>query len=250
MTKSTKQSFSDMFTMFWVSCVGIAGAIIITYAISLTYDTFNLYLIKQEGFNFASYGRGTGDSLLLGTFSLLIYCIGGSFLFATFLAYKYDFGLNHFKKFIIAIPVVIALSATFIVKFESKESLLVSESLKLYNEIAARYEDKPIFTESTPAQAFKLAIDTRDIDALKVFIKNQKKIKGLGEADMFNKLLTVQNISNKTIRDDFTKIYSDRYITQEEYDSFKNNAMNSIMQTLTTDVPASSVNDKMLIGTL
>lgn len=67
---------------------------------------------------------------------------------------------------------------------------------------------------------------------------------------MFNKLLTVQNISNKSVRDDFNKIYSDRYITQEEYKSFKANAMNSIMQTLSTDVPVNSGNDNMLITNL
>lgn len=120
----------------------------------------------------------------------------------------------------------------------------------LYKDLAKKYEDPNVFTNSTPAQEFKLAIETKNIENLKSFINNPERLKGLTEADMFNKLLTVQNISNKSVRDDFNRIYSDRYITEEDYKSFKKNAMNSIMSSLTADVQVNESNDNMLITNL
>lgn len=123
-------------------------------------------------------------------------------------------------------------------------------SQRFYSKISEKYEDKSVFTNSTPAKDFQLAMETKNNEVLKDYINNPNKIKGLDEADMFNKLLTVQNISNKSVRDEFTAIYADRYITQDEYTTFKKNAMNSIMNNLTTDVIVDSTHDKNLITNL
>lgn len=240
---------SNLMHMITAACLGLLGAIILAYSLSMNYDTFNFYNIRQDGFNFSAHSNVVADPYFLGMLGLFSLVIG--IFLCTFMGFVYyhDFK-KHFNKFIVSIPLAVAVFAGFLVDFDTKETSLVKASNEIYNQIANRYEDKTVFTNSNPAKDFKLALETKNFEALKVFINNPNKIKGLDETDMFNKLLTVQNISNKSVRDDFNQIYSDRFITREEYKSFKDNAMNSIMQNLAADVSVNSGNDKMLITNL
>jgi hypothetical protein len=248
MEKSSNKS-SDLIPMIIASCLGILGAVILAYSLSINYDVFNLYNIQQDGFNFSAHSRTVADPFFVGMFGLFSLVIG--IFICSFMGFiYYDDFKKHFNKFVVSIPLVFAVFAVFVVNFDTKETTLVRASNEIYNQIANRYEDKTVFTNSIPAKEFQLALETKNFEALKVFINNPNKIKGLDESDMFNKLLTVQNISNKSVRDDFNQIYSDRFITREEYKSFKDNAMNSILQTLAADVPTNVGNDKLLITNL
>lgn len=248
MEKSSNKS-SNLLPMIITVFLGLLGAVILAYALSISYESFNIYNLKQDGFNFNAHSRTIADPFFIGFFALATLLIGLFICFMSVFSFYDDFK-KHFNKFIVSISFVFLVFTVFVVNFNTKETTFVKASNEIYNQIANRYEDKTVFTNSDPAKDFKLALETKNFEALKVFINNPNKIKGLDEADMFNKLLTVQNISNKSVRDDFNKIYSDRYITQEEYKSFKANAMNSIMQTLSTDVPVNSGNDNMLITNL
>jgi len=248
MEKSSKKS-SNLLPMIITVCLGLLGAVILAYAFSISYDAFNSYNLKQDGFNFNAHSNTVADPFFIGFFGLATLLIG---IFLCFMSgfICYDDFKKHFNKLVVSISFVFLVFTVFVVNFNTKETALVKASNEIYNQIANRYEDKTVFTNSIPAKEFQLALETKNFEALKVFINNPNKIKGLDEADMFNKLLTVQNISNKSVRDDFNQIYSDRFITREEYKSFKDNAMNSIMQTLAADVPVNSGNDKMLITNL
>lgn len=225
------------------------GAFIMALGLSAIYDVVNVYSLEQDGFkiseNFLDIGTMGGN--IFGV--VLIFALSMFFLLAVGIEIYKEFNL-YFKTYLIVVSLIVALFSIFVVNFTPKDQLLVKSAQRVYDKIAATYEDPTVFTNSTPAKEYKLALDTKNFETLKVFVNNPKKIKGLDESDMFNKLLTVQNISNKSVREDFNKIYSDRYITQEEYESFKKNAMENIMNTMTADVQVNPSNDKLLLGNL
>lgn len=246
---SINKIIEDYVALLVISCVALIGALITTYGVSFSFKTINMILLETQGFNFMGSSVRIIDSLFMGFISVVAILIGAFFMFGMG---KFIEGLckQHLKKYIKAMPVAMALFALFVVDFSSKEDTLIESSQRFYSKISEKYEDKSVFTNSTPAKDFQLAMDTKNNEVLKDYINNPNKIQGLDESDMFNKLLTVQNISNKSVRDEFTAIYADRYITQDEYKNFKKNAMNSIMNNLTADVPADSTSDKLLITNL
>lgn len=249
MEKSFTQKTFRLVAFLSISFMGIVSALILAYGMSISYDTFNLYMLSFDGFDFSKYTNNIGSAYFFSFASIAVLCIGIVFACGSlaFIREKFSTLLN---KSTIAIPVAVAFFAITVVSFNSQEKTLLAASNQLYDHLAQQYEDTAVFTNSIPAQEFKLAIDTKNTENLKSFINNPQKLKGLTESDMFNKLLTVQNISNKSVRDDFNRIYSDRYITQEEYKSFKDNAMNSIMKSLSADVQVNTDNDKILFSAL
>lgn len=249
MEKSFHQKMFRSIALLSIIVMGIASAFTLAYAFSISYDTFNLYKLDFEGFEFYKYSRSIGGSYFFSVVSIGVLAFG-IVLAVGSLAFIRENFLNLWNKFAVAIPFMVAVFSVTTFDFNSQEKTLIIASNMLYKDLAKKYEDPNVFTNSTPAQEFKLAIETKNIENLKSFINNPERLKGLTEADMFNKLLTVQNISNKSVRDDFNRIYSDRYITEEEYKSFKKNAMNSIMSSLTADVQVNESNDNMLITNL
>jgi hypothetical protein len=249
MEKSFHQKVFRSIALLSIIVMGVVSAFILAYGLSISYDTFNLYKLNFEGFEFYKYSRGIGNPYLFSVVSIGMLAIGILIAFGSLASIRENF-LNLWNKFAIAIPVMVAVFAVTTFDFNSQEKTLIIASNMLYKDLGEKYEDPNVFTNSTPAQEFKLAIDTKNIENLKSFINNPERLKGLTESDMFNKLLTVQNISNKSVRDNFNRIYSDRYITEEEYKSFKKNAMNSIMSSLTADVQVNNDNDEILFSAL
>lgn len=245
-TDVSETTYADFFAIFCFSCL---GAFIIAFSFTCIYDVVNLYSLKQDGFNLSSNFPNIG-SIDGNIFGAALSFVVGSFLIGAIIFGVYSSMRKYLKQYLSIVFTFIALFSIFVVNFTSKEDLLASSSQEIYNRTVSKYENKDVFLNSTPAKEYKLALDTKNFEALKVFINNPKKLQGLDETEMFNKLLTVQNISNKSVREDFNNIYNDRYITQEEYESFKKNAMESIMQTMTADVLVNPSNDKMLLGNL
>jgi len=249
MNQSTDAVKLDFIGLFLVSVFSCLGAFIMAFAFTCAYDVFNIYHLKQEGFNLSSNFKDIAniDGSIFVTIltSCTAFYIIGSLIFGMRSNMK-----GHLKKYLMIVFALIAFFSVFVVNFTPKEQLLVNASQNIYNKTASQYENKDVFLNSIPAKEYKLALDTKNFEALKIFINNPKKLQGLDETDMFNKLLTVQNISNQSVREDFNKIYSDRYITQEEYELFKKNAMENIMQTMTADVTGNPTNDKILLGNL
>lgn len=245
---SVKKTMNYMGLLF-IFCLGLVGALLTVYGISFLSKTTNMFLLEYQGFNFIGNSVRIIDPSFMGFISVFSILIGCFFMFCMgkFIDEAWK---QHLKKYIKAMPIAMALFAIFVVDFSNKEETLMDASQRFYSKISEKYEDKSVFTNSTPAKDFQLAMETKNNEVLKDYINNPNKIKGLDEADMFNKLLTVQNISNKSVRDEFTVIYADRYITQDEYTTFKKNAMNSIMNNLTTDVIVDSTHDKNLITNL
>lgn len=235
--------------LFFIFCFALVGALMTVYGVSFLSKTTNMLLLENQGFNFIGNSVRIIDPLFLGFMSVFSILIGCFFMFCMgkFIEESWK---QHLKKYIKAMPVAMALFALFVVDFSSKEDTLIEASQRFYSKISEKYEDKSVFTNSTPAKEFQLAMDTKNNEVLKDYINNPNTIQGLDEADMFNKLLTVQNISNKSVRKEFNDIYADRYITQDEYKNFKKNAMNSIMNNLTADVQNDSTSDKLLITNL
>ena len=248
MNTTTIQEKPNLMAWFFSLLLSLSGALVIIYALSMFLDGINTYRLKSEGFNFTTI-LVKADPMYFFSLGFLVLAFGITFIVFAFAVFKENIK-SGFNKFLITIPIAMAIFAVFVVKFENKNELLVNFSEEIYNNIAKQYEDRAIFTNSTPAKEFKLALYNNNFEALKTYINNPKNIRGLSEADMFNKLLTVQGISNQSVRNEFDSIYADRYITIEEYDKFKNNATNSILHSLTAEIKSNTDNDKILAANL
>lgn len=233
---------------FFASLLFLIGSLAFAYGLSFSVDTFNLYSLSSDGFDFAA-SLHYGDTIKSTMMSSIIVFMG--VMFFVFSYALFDEAVKKYtSKFLIAVPLAITVFAVFVVKFETKNELFVNMSQDIYNSTAERYEDQSIFKNSIPAKEFKLALDNKNFEALKPYINDPKKIKGLNESEIFDKLLTVQNISNQSVREEFNAIYADGYITLEEYKTFKKNSMINIMNSLTAEIKTNISNDKVLATNL
>jgi len=248
MNTTTIQEKPNLMAWFFTLFLSLSGTLGIIYALSMFLDGINTYRLKSEGFDL-TISLIKADPMYFFSLGFLVLALVITFIFFALAIFKENIK-SYSNKFLISISIVMAIFAVFVVKFETKNELLVNFSEEVYNNIAKQYEDPAIFTNSTPAKEFKLALDNNNFEALKPYINNPKNIRGLSEADMFNKLLTVQNISNQSVRNEFDSIYADRYITIEEYNKFKNNATNSILHSLTAEIKSNTDNDKILAANL
>lgn len=242
------QEKPNLMAWFFVLFLSLSGTLGIIYALSMFLDGINTYKLKSEGFDFTTI-LVKADPMYFFSLGFIVLALGITFILLAIAVFKENIK-SYFNKFLVSIPILMAVFAVFVVKFETKNELFVNFSEEIYNNISQRYEDPTTFTNSIPAKNFKLALDNKNFEELKPYINNPKNIKGLSEADMFNKLLTVQGISNQSVRNEFDSIYADRYITIEEYNKFKNNATNSILHSLTAEIKANADNDKILAANL
>lgn len=93
---------------------------------------------------------------------------------------------------------------------------------------------KNSFGRSDLGKSMNTFIVNNDIESLKILLKNKYKndFMGLTDDAAFTKLMIVNSLSDQSIKDEFKKIYADRYITLNEYNEFKSKSIVTLTQSL------------------
>lgn len=222
--------------------VATAIAVFAAYLLSLS---FYGYQIESEGFNF-QYGYSSfsyGLRLMFGVTALLVSL---SFFWAAFV------NLQNNRSMKIIAGIVSILSICFMTPFESKNSQIDYFAHNTYYQLDRSTSVIKSYANSVPGKALKAAIDTKNYESIKQLVKDPYDYIGLADEVVFEKLIIVQSINNQAIRDKFNEIYSDKYITKNEYNDFKEKAMNTLTAEIQKPIDNHIAinNDNVLIGKL
>lgn len=199
-------------SIFFIIC-----SFVMSFGVYLLITSNVNFIIQAAGFNYYSNHEinNYGSYSTIGMFLILM-----SFTFMTVSYIKmYDEIYNlSYIALVLGISIVISVGVYSVYHLEDNKEIII-EQLQKYNDKLIKKNEN--FLNSDVGKQFNNALNTKNYEQLKLLVSDTNNLVGLTDDQVFEKLMIVENSSNKEIKEAFNKIYNDKYITINEYNKFK-----------------------------
>lgn len=189
------------FSMFLIVC----SIFLYNYLFDLQY----MQILKKENFGLFANAPEYNKLLIVSGYALFL-IVSLWILIKTF---------NNWRPVVCSVVAVMFFVGIYHVSYpKNKETVLLRKTKAVYEEAVDNNEK---FRSSENGRRLTKAIHEKNFEDIKILTNDLDNLKGLKEEEALERYTQTKKINNPIINDYFNYIYSDGYITINEYNDFK-----------------------------